>query len=254
MFFRFRARAGGSQGDPVPPFVVRLLWPARCPACRGARDERAVFCESCATAAEGLLDVCPGCALPAGDHRQLCRPCRLRPFPFVRASAAFVYGGPVAEAIVRFKHGRDLAPARPLGRALAPVIAAAIRAGIHTIVPVPLHPRRLRSRGFNQAHELAVAGLAACGARGADPPAVILGGGLLRRQRDTPPLGRDGPVARRHQVAGAFVVPDRARVQGQRVLLLDDVMTTGATLAECALTLRTAGAAEIWVAALARAV
>jgi predicted amidophosphoribosyltransferase len=123
------------------------------------------------------------------------------------------------------------------------------------VVPVPLHPRKLRRRGFNQALELA------CGALRARPHLVPpasraprLERDLLQRVRDTPELGRQGPGARRAQVAGAFAVADPRRVHGLRFVIVDDVMTTGATLDACGEALLEAGAAEVRVVALARAV
>ena len=233
-------------------FLCRLLWPARCVACATTVDEPEVFCGDCAPAALPLEGACHGCALPRGGGGLLCRLCRARPFPFREARAIFIYGGPVAKAIVRFKHGRHLAPAGPLGRCLVPLLDWAVHEGLQLVVPVPLHPRRLRVRGFNQARELAQAAIHAHGRR--RPAVLSVAGELLCRQRDTPALGHESPLERRHRVAGAFVVPDPQRVRGRRLLLLDDVMTTGATLAECARTLLEAGAGEVRVAALARAI
>jgi ComF family protein len=239
---------------PASPFLVRLLWPARCVSCPSVVDEGAVFCPGCTMGALPLEGACAGCAMPAGARGGgLCRLCEARPFPFREARAVFVYGGTVAQAIVRFKHGRHVAPARPLGRCLAPLLDWATHEGLDTIVPVPLHPRRLRSRGFNQARELAAAALDV--QRRCWPRLPLqLATDLLCRQIDTPPLGRESPLARRHRVAGAFIAPKRDRVAGRKVLVLDDVMTSGATLAECARTLLDAGAADVRVAALARAV
>lgn len=221
--------------------LARLLWPARCAACAAFVPEEVAFCDLCAVSATPLWAGCPGCAMP-GDS-SLCAGCRTRPFPFAGARSAFAYGGSVTQALLRLKHGgrRELAPI--LGRFLAGALDDASRAA-DLIVPVPLHRRRLRQRTFNQALELA---RAACPRRG---PRVLPD--ALWRVRDTPPLGHATPDERRATVQDAFRLRPGARVQGRRALLIDDVLTTGATLAACARVLLGAGAAEVRVATVAR--
>jgi ComF family protein len=148
------------------------------------------------------------------------------------------------------KHGRRRHLARPLGMLLAPAVAKAIDAGVDALCPVPLHPRRLRERGFNQALDLLR--VAERMVRRPDHRATVIPNNL-RRVRDTPSLGLESPASRRRIVAGAFVVRRPEGFQGRRVLLVDDVMTTGATLAECSRVLHQAGAADVHVTALARA-
>ena len=248
----------------------QLVWPARCAACDAFIPEHAVFCDGCQLSLGDLGATCLGCALPpstlmdashAGQH---CARCRRVPFPFAQARAVFPYGEAIANAIVRMKHGarRDLA--RRLGRLLAPALADAIAgAGLEpsdAIVPVPLHPRRLRQRGFNQALELVRGALATldttAGPRSGrwrpDRPRLELD--RLRRVRPTRELGHAGPAARLAEVSGAFAVDDPAAIAGRRVLLVDDVFTTGATFTTCAEALRRAGARQVNVLALARAV
>jgi len=159
------------------------------------------------------------------------------------------------------KHGDRPELARRLGRLLAATLARAIGQGsgervADAIVPVPLHARKLRRRGFNQALELALAAqgrLRAAGGeprRGGPPPVERR---LLVRVKDTRELGRHGPSARRSEVQDAFAVVDRTRVVDRCFVVVDDVMTTGATLGACAKTLIGAGAREVRVVALARA-
>jgi ComF family protein len=183
------------------------------------------------------------------------------PFPFASATAALEYGEAIADAIVRMKHGgrRDLG--RRLGRLLvAPLAAVCGQAELgpaDLVVPVPLHFTRLRKRGFNQAVELArwaLAGLKRTPGLTPDGGLPRLERNLLRRTRATRELGHAGPAARLAEVSGAFAVGDTERVRERRVLLVDDVMTTGATASECAEALLRAGAAEVHVLALARAV
>jgi ComF family protein len=194
-----------------------------------------------------LSSCCPGCAMPLEVEE--CRGCRTRPFPFVRAGAALAYGGAVAEALLRFKHGGHRHLAVPLARYLAPIMSAMVHQ-IDVVCPVPLHPRRLRKRGFNQALEvLRESNRIIPGKR-----RRYLAPDALARRIDTPTLGHGSPAARAQAVAGAFAVPCPAQIRSRHVLVIDDVMTTGATLAECARTLLAAGAADVSVAVLARAI
>jgi predicted amidophosphoribosyltransferase len=264
--------------------ILHLVWPARCAGCdEGLERDRQIFCEICAEALNPIGRACASCASPLTDFLQVgdgrravhgCPACLSCTFAFSRAFAGFEYGASLASALVRMKHGDrpDLAPrlarllAAPLWQAIQPGRSpgAGGEGGAHdrssfpeadVVVPVPLHPRKLRRRGFNQALELA------CGALRARPHPVPPGSraprlerDLLRRVRDTPELGRQGPGARRAQVAGAFAVVDPRRVHGLRFVIVDDVMTTGATLDACGEALLEAGAAEVRVVALARAV
>jgi ComF family protein len=171
-------------------------------------------------------------------------------FPFVRATAALAYGGALTEALLRWKHGgnRHLAPA--LAGYFAPLVAAAVAQGTDIACPVPLHPRRLRERGFNQALDL----LRSATRRTRTKLDLDIACDALARIVDTPSLGHAPPRRRRQLVANAFRIARPRLVAGRRVLVVDDVMTTGATLAECARVLLAAGAREVAVAALARAV
>src|SRR4051794_12779588 len=231
---------------PALAFATQLLWPARCAGCDERVNPAATFCPPCEATLVPLAGACPTCALPReGDS---CR-CAADPFPFSQARAAFAYGAAVSDALLRFKHGGRLDLARPLGRSLWPALEPLLE-GADAVLPVPLHPRRLRARGFNQALELTSAARAAVGRGTPWPPLWV---DALRRIRDTPVLGRLSPRERRALVAGAFTVPAPARVQGKVLLVIDDVMTTGATLAGCAQVLRAAGAVEVRVASFARA-
>src|SRR5215213_3648972 len=103
-------------------FLVRLLWPERCAACLVGIPESDVFCADCEITVMPLEAACPGCAMPQAGCAELCQACRLRPFPFRQAMSTLLYGGAVADALVRFKHGSQVAPARTLGRCLVPLL------------------------------------------------------------------------------------------------------------------------------------
>jgi ComF family protein len=246
--------------------TLQLLWPARCAACDRATPD-GIFCDECTPSLAALLGACPGCALPRADWNSTharCGLCRRIPFSFREARAAYEYGAALADAIVRMKHGQRWM-ARRLGPLLVPALMDALArggfGGDDVVVPVPLHARRLRERGFNQALELVRAALRDV----ARTPALVvamprglprLERRLLRRTRPTKALGHAGPAARMAEVAGAFSLAPAAaeRVRFRRVLLVDDVLTTGATANECAGALLAAGARDVHVLALARAV
>ena len=163
------------------------------------------------------------------------------------------------------KHAGRLWAAPPLGRLLGPVLGRALQTGDAgggltggrdvqetIIVPVPLHPRRLRQRGYNQALELIRAARTFWDER-ATGGRVRLVVDVLRRIRDTPALGREPLPRRQARLRGAFVVSRPVRVTGRRILIVDDVMTTGATFSACAEVLLGAGAISVHAVALARA-
>jgi ComF family protein len=242
--------------------ALQTVWPAGCAACDRSIPEQALFCGPCNLSIDPMVGACPGCALPRpGGAPDRCPTCRRVPFPFAGATSGFEYGEALAEAVVRMKHGgrRDLA--RRLARLLVHPLADALNRGDFdapdAVVAVPLHPAKLRARGFNQALELArwaLAGLSATRALRPGRPLPRLERHLLRRVRPSRELGRAGPAARLAEVAGAFWVTDASRVRDRRVLLVDDVFTTGATFSACADALLAAGARAVHVLSLARAV
>jgi len=181
---------------------------------------------------------CSVCAvpLPRGD---LCGACLKRPPRFAQISAALLYRYPADALIHAFKYGGNLALADPMAELLAGVLTG--KADI--IVPLPLTPDRLRERGFNQAHEI--------GRRIARRTGVALAGAVCRKVLDTAPQAALPWKERARNVRGAFACD--ADLSGLTVAVVDDVMTTGATLDELARTLRRAGAARVigWVVARA---
>lgn len=181
---------------------------------------------------------CPQCATPTPDGR-VCGACLKRPPAFVRTHAALAYRFPLDRLIPQLKYHGRLAIAPALAGWLAPALAAAPRPDC--IVPMPLHPARLRERGFNHAGEIARHLARSLG--------LPLDLESCRRVRDTPPQMQLRHDARRRNVRGAFSCAEAVR--GRHIALLDDVMTTGTSLDELAATARHAGAREVscWVVA-----
>jgi len=177
---------------------------------------------------------------PAGVEH-LCQDCLTEPPPFSRARAVAFYDGLMLEAIHRLKYQRRLIYAKFLSQLLASASTATLVEAADLLVPVPLHPRRLRWRGFNQAILLA-----------RTFSNLPLGRDVLVRRRPTLPQVKLSLQERQANVKGAFEVPQPAAVQGKSVLLLDDVYTTGATVKECARVLKRAGAVQVEIVTVAR--
>lgn len=227
--------------------VLDLLFPPHCAAC-GARG--AVLCPSCvATIRAPEVDDCARCRRPlpprvGTDPVGLCAACQADATVHLAGlRVAARYEGTVRQAIWQLKYQRQRRLAEPLGDMLAGACAD-LAPHIDLIVPVPLHPSRQRQRGFNQAALLA----RRCALRLRLPARVD----VLARVRATPPQVGLGVAARAANVAGAFAVRTPALVAGRCLLLVDDVCTSGATLAAAAEPLRAAGAVGVWGLAVAR--
>jgi ComF family protein len=227
--------------------VLEFFLPRLCLFCGAAVGEAAAeaICPACAGEIEwvaGPRCTCCGLVFPApGGGDRLCGDCQADPPPFARARAAAFYEGPVATAVKRLKFNRRLAYLPLMQSWLASPPCRELAAEADLIVPVPLHPRRLKQRGFNQAWLLAQAF-----------PELNLARDLLIRVRHTIPQVQLNPKERRDNVTGAFAVAEPARVKGKNVLLVDDLFTTGATARECARVLSRAGAARVEVLTVAR--
>lgn len=226
--------------------ILEFFLPRLCLFCGAAVGEeaRVAVCPEC----EGEIQwaaspLCLSCgkvfASPEGGDR-VCGSCQKEPPPFRQARAAAVYAGPAAEAVKRFKFNRQLAFLPVMQEWLKP-LARELAAQADLVIPVPLYPRRLTSRGFNQALLLAQ-GLT-------DLP---LARDALIRVRHTRPQMELKLKERRENVKGAFAVSRPELVQGKSVLLVDDLFTTGATAWECARALKKAGARQVDVLTVAR--
>jgi ComF family protein len=227
--------------------LVDLVLPPRCPACRVIVDGDGRFCADCW--GQLIFITAPQCAICGVpfDHDRgagaQCGACLAAPPRFTMARAAVVYGGPARKLVLAMKHGDRAHLAALMAAAMARV---AVMTPGALLVPVPLHRWRLWRRGFNQA---AVMARALARLSGADIDMMA-----LARVRATPPSQGLGRAARAANVRGAFRVIDRARIKGRDIVLIDDVLTTGATADACARHLLRAGARNVQVLTYARVV
>jgi len=243
---------------PMLRYLVNFLYPPRCAACAARMPIEAArrVCEPCLARIERLAEpLCERCGMPFderdNDRGGICARCAQSPPGFRIARAAARYrasaedqGGTLASIVRRHKYGLD----QSLGRALAECIGPQWplpRADYDLVIPVPLHGARLRWRGFNQAALLAVEV-----ARRLDCHLDMTN---LIRTKPTAPQTAQDLETRRRNVRRAFAVKRPGALVNRRVLLVDDVMTTGATADECARTLLAAGARAVDVFTLARA-
>ena len=228
-----------------------LLFPPRCLICRKVlpfRHGPRQICEACLTLFDFVsAPFCPRCGLPYDDPGQdnhTCGECYRQRRYFGSARSVFRYQGFLPKLLVDFKFRERTELARFFGHHIRESFPLG---GVEydLVVPVPLHPRRLRWRGFNQSLLLA--------RQVAAPLGIPLGTRLLLRVRDTrPQLGLSGRQ-RAHNVRGAFRAVPSPIWRGARVLLVDDVFTTGSTVRECSKVIRRAGVARVDVLTVARA-
>ena len=218
--------------------VIDLLFPLSCVVCK--REGR-FLCEGCETTLPRLESPhCSICANPGGAP--VCAWCAAIPPAFDGIRAPYLLDGPITEMVygLKYRNLRSWAPG--MGRLMATHIESSPDSA-DLLVPVPLHRRRERDRGYNQSELLA--------REVSELTAIPLEPEVLSRTRDTPPqISMTSQEDRRRNMEGAFACT--ASVGGRRVLLVDDVVTTGATMSACARELKAAGAASVWGLALAR--
>ena len=218
------------------------LFPAHCLVCRAPGIPGRDLCAGCLQALPRLLTACPRCAEPL-TSASLCGRCQQQPPAFERTWAALRYQPPVDQLVQAFKFHGQLVVGRLLGGLLRDALRHTPITAAEALLPVPLHPARLRQRGFNQSLELARPL-----ARHWDVPLLT---DVAVRVRHTQPQSQlSGPLKARN-VRAAFAL-QRPLVY-RHVVLIDDVMTTGSTLRELAQVLKAGGAHTIEVAVVARA-
>jgi len=237
----------------APEKLLDVLLPPHCLTCDAQVERQGSFCATCFSGLNLIsAPFCARCGVPfahegeadrAPDGALLCTPCLTRAPGFAVARAALRYDEGAKRLILPFKHADRTEMAVPLARLMARA-GAEMLAEADLLAPVPAHWRRLIARRYDQAALLAQR-LGRLSGRRVVPD-------LLRRTRATLPLGDKGAAERAALVADAFSVARPARVAGKRVLLVDDVMTSGATAEACARALLAAGATRVEVLAAAR--
>ncbi len=235
--------------------VLDAVLPPQCLSCGDVTQTPGALCPACWARIVWLAPpLCARCGAPFefdpdphGTEGALCGPCLAAPPAFERARAVFRYDEASRGLILAFKHADRTHAAPSFGQWLARA-GAEVLADADIVTPVPLHWTRLAWRRYNQSALLAHAVARASG-RSCLPD-------LLRRIRRTPTQGERGRAARERNVRRAFAVSERYRplLSGRRVVLVDDVLTTGATVEECARVLTESGAASVAVLTLARVV
>jgi ComF family protein len=232
--------------------LIDFLFPPLCHVCRTFIPDAGALhiCPACREEMPMVgSPLCPVCGIPflgAGEDHP-CEACLTDPPSFDAARAALLYEGPCRDLVHAFKYRNKTHLRRPLALLTMEGVSEFVASRApDLIVPVPLHVRRLRSRGFNQAVLL--------GDLLAREWKLPLARRALRRIRWTEPQINLAAHERRDNVKGAFAVADPAAVAGKRVLLVDDVLTTGSTAEECSRVLKRAAAAEVTVITVARAV
>jgi ComF family protein len=239
-----------SAGRQLAQGLLQLVYPSTCFVCgQFLPAEQANFCTDCRNALTAdPFPCCPRCANTVGPYVPLagrCNACRDQSFHFECAVRLGPYDGLLRQVILRLKHAPGEGLAEVLGELWASHLEQRLRdLKADVIVPVPLHWWRRWTRGYNQSEVLARAL--------ANHLRMPCKTGWLRRVRNTPRQVGQSSTARRENVRNAFSAPAWAELRGKTILLVDDVLTTGSTASDAARALRTAGAARVVVAVLAR--
>jgi ComF family protein len=219
-------------------FFLDFLFPIHCISCK---QEGQWFCQNCAAKINlNSIQVCPVCRKKS-KNGLTCANCQFNfPLTGLQIAASYQKNPELARAIKILKYKFSEPLAQNLGKILT---NAGSQISQCIITPVPLHSKRQRWRGFNQAENLAKVV-----AKNLNLPIE----NLLTRQRNTPPQAKLNKTEREKNLTGAFAINMKKSLQGKKIILIDDVVSTGSTILECAKVLKIAGASEVWGLVLAR--
>ncbi len=232
--------------------IINWILPPRCLKCGKVLSEDTGLCQSCLDSFNFISGAyCKKCGFPLenveNNHRLLCAGClRAKRSPFRLSRSACVYDEASKSLILDFKFRDKTDNAGILARMMLVAGRDIWEKGVDVMIPVPLHYTRILKRRFNQSALLAKEINKLNG--------IPVDFGSLGRRRKTRPQVEFSGHERINNVKGAFIVKNPARIKGKRILLLDDVMTTGSTLKECALALKRAGAKSVDTLTIARVV
>lgn len=223
--------------------ILQLFFPLRCPVC----DRPAPFGEKiCLECMKRLKPITPPWCMKCGkkllEEKELCADCSRKKHAFVRGRALYEYES-AASSIYRLKYGKRKEYADFFAEEMAEYLSDFIqKVRPDALIPIPLHPKRMKKRGYNQAALLA----RAVGER----VKVPVYENLLLRVKNTQPLKRQNPEERQNNLKKAFIIAQND-VKLKTIILVDDIYTTGSTMDEAAATWRTAGVQQIYFIALA---
>jgi ComF family protein len=227
----------------VMHWLEKFLLPPSCQLC-GAPAIDDELCPTCASKAKVIVSACPLCALP-NDDGSVCFECAIQPPAWQAAYSCLVYDGSVQQLIVKWKYQRHHSSARLLCETLAGWLSLQVtKPDATAIIPIPMHRKKLRARGFNTAYMLAQAASQAIAL-------PLLDKALIRRLHTPAQAGLD-KAQRQQNLAGAFQLLPEHLYGYERIILVDDVYTTGTTLSICTQLLRDAGVKHVTILTLAR--
>lgn len=223
--------------------IISLLFPARCPVCDGIAPFGERICPECLPGLKLLIPPwCMRCGKKVEEGREYCGDCMVRGHDFIRGRALYEYGS-AADAIYRLKYGGRQEYADFFGEEIVRYLGEFIReTKAEALIPVPLHPKRFRKRGYNQAQLLAEAAGYCAG--------LPVYSHIVRRIHNTTPLKQLNPQERQNNLKKAFIIA-RNDVKLDTIIIIDDIYTTGSTIDEVARLLREHGVRRVYFITLA---